>query len=31
AVTPERLFVVRAPDPQALDHDGDGIGCEPIT
>lgn len=31
AITAERLFTVRAPDPQALDHDGDGIGCEPIT
>ena len=30
AVTSERLFKVLAPDPQRLDHDGDGIGCEPI-
>lgn len=31
AITEERLFTVRAPDPQGLDHDGDEIGCEPIT
>ena len=30
AVTSERLFQVLPPDPQRLDHDGDGIGCEPI-
>ena len=30
AVTRERLFEVLPPDPQRLDHDGDGIGCEPI-
>ena len=30
AVTSERLFTVLPPDPQRLDHDGDGIGCEPI-
>jgi hypothetical protein len=30
AVTSERLFEVLPPDPQRLDHDGDGIGCEPI-
>lgn len=30
AVTDERRFTVLPPDPQALDHDGDGIGCEPI-
>jgi hypothetical protein len=30
AVTSERLFKVLPPDPQRLDHDGDGIGCEPI-
>jgi len=29
-VTSERLFKVLPPDPQRLDHDGDGIGCEPI-
>ena len=31
AVTSERLFKVLPPDPQRLDHDGDGIGCEPIA
>jgi len=30
AVTSERLFKVLPPDPQRLDHDDDGIGCEPI-
>jgi hypothetical protein len=30
AITSERRFDVLPPDPQALDHDGDGIGCEPI-
>jgi hypothetical protein len=30
AITDERRFTVVAPDPQALDHDGDGIGCEPV-
>ena len=30
AITSERLFKVLPPDPQHLDHDGDGIGCEPI-
>ncbi|MBW3632613.1 MAG: hypothetical protein KY456_06255 [Chloroflexi bacterium] len=30
AITDERRFTVVAPDPQGLDHDGDGIGCEPI-
>jgi hypothetical protein len=30
AITEERLFTVLPPDPQHLDHDGDGIGCEPI-
>ncbi len=30
AITNERLFKVLPPDPQRLDHDGDGIGCEPI-
>jgi len=30
AVTSERLFKVLPPDPQRLDHDGNGIGCEPI-
>jgi hypothetical protein len=30
AVTDERMFTVLPPDPQRLDHDGDGIGCEPI-
>jgi hypothetical protein len=30
AITDERRFTVLAPDPQHLDHDGDGIGCEPM-
>ncbi len=30
AITSERRFDVLPPDPQGLDHDGDGIGCEPI-
>jgi hypothetical protein len=30
AITHERRFTVLAPDPQRLDHDRDGIGCEPI-
>ena len=30
AITSERRFTVLAPDPQGLDHDADGIGCEPI-
>ena len=30
AITEERRFTVSAPDPQGLDHDGDGIGCEPV-
>jgi hypothetical protein len=30
AMTTERNFLVLPPDPQRLDHDGDGIGCEPI-
>jgi hypothetical protein len=30
AITDDRRFTVMAPDPQRLDHDGDGIGCEPI-
>jgi micrococcal nuclease len=30
AITSERRFEVLSPDPQRLDHDGDGIGCEPI-
>jgi hypothetical protein len=30
AITSERLFKVLPPDPQHLDHDDDGIGCEPI-
>ena len=29
-ITSERRFEVLPPDPQGLDHDGDGIGCEPI-
>jgi hypothetical protein len=31
AITDERRFTVLPPDPQELDHDGDGIGCEPVT
>jgi hypothetical protein len=30
AITAERRFTVLAPDPQRLDHDQDGIGCEPF-
>jgi hypothetical protein len=30
AITDERRFTVLAPDPQQLDHDHDGIGCEPM-
>lgn len=30
AITDQRRFTVLPPDPQGLDHDGDGIGCEPI-
>lgn len=30
AITSERLFTVLPPDPQRLDHDDDGIGCEPV-
>ncbi len=30
AITAERRFTVLPPDPQRLDHDNDGIGCEPI-
>jgi hypothetical protein len=30
AITGERRFTVLPPDPQGLDHDHDGIGCEPI-
>ena len=30
AITTERRFTVLPPDPQRLDHDADGIGCEPI-
>ncbi len=30
AVTEERRFTVLPPDPQRLDHDNDGIGCEPV-
>lgn len=31
AITTERNFVVLPPDPQNLDRDRDGIGCEPIS
>jgi hypothetical protein len=31
AITAERRFEVLPPDPQSLDHDADGIGCEPIV
>lgn len=31
AITDERRFTVLPPDPQRLDHDGDGIGCEPVS
>jgi hypothetical protein len=30
AITDERRFTVLPPDPQRLDHDKDGIGCEPL-
>ena len=30
AITEERRVTVLAPDPQELDHDRDGIGCEPV-
>lgn len=30
AMTEERRFTVLPPDPQRLDHDQDGIGCEPV-
>jgi hypothetical protein len=30
SVTAERNFPVLPPDPHGLDHDGDGVGCEPI-
>ena len=30
AITAERRFRVLPPDPQRLDHDNDGIGCEPM-
>lgn len=30
AITDERRFTVLKPDSQRLDHDEDGIGCEPI-
>jgi hypothetical protein len=29
-ITNERLFTVLPPDPQGLDRDKDGIGCEPV-
>jgi len=29
-ITDERRFTVLPPDPQHLDFDGDGIGCEPV-
>ena len=29
--TEERGFAVLPPDPQGLDRDNDGIGCEPVT
>jgi hypothetical protein len=29
-ITEQRLFTVLPPDPQHLDSDGDGIGCEPV-
>jgi hypothetical protein len=28
-ITAARNFPVLPPDPHRLDHDGDGIGCEP--
>jgi hypothetical protein len=31
AITTQRLFTVLAPDPQHLDADGDGVGCEPVA
>lgn len=31
AITDERRFTVLPPDPQGLDHDNDGIGCEPLA
>jgi hypothetical protein len=31
AVTDARRFTVLPPDPQGLDHDSDGIGCEPVA
>lgn len=31
AITDERNFTVLPPDPQSLDRDRDGIGCEPVT
>jgi hypothetical protein len=31
AITDQRRFEVLPPDPQHLDSDGDGIGCEPIA
>lgn len=31
AITEERRFRVLPPDPQGLDHDNDGIGCEPVS
>jgi hypothetical protein len=31
AITDQRLFAVLPPDPQHLDSDKDGIGCEPIA
>jgi hypothetical protein len=30
-ITEERRFTVLPPDPQRLDHDEEGIGCEPIS
>lgn len=30
AITEERRFTVLPPDPQRLDHDKDGVGCEPV-
>lgn len=31
AITMERDFIVLPQDPQGLDHDQDGVGCEPIS
>jgi hypothetical protein len=31
AITDQRLFTVLPPDPQHLDADHDGIGCEPVA